>query len=705
MSAALARLARTRHWLALAAALRPGLAWSGRALAWLAVAEVIARTTFADGAASRVVGLVGALAFVAVGGVLAAIAWRRTTLPQAALWVEGRAPALEYALVTLADSRAITSAAVGDRLRARAEAVRWEPAVRQAVTRTMVRPVLELALGALLLALAPLASRQVRLARESALVRRPGADAGIAPRAGVTAPDVRVRVTPPAYSGLPVRDLGAVAAVSALVDSRVELRGRGDVALVRATVDDRTLKPVAVGDGWRIDVAMPSKPVAVRVTRGAASRLLVLEPIPDSAPMLVLRLPMRDTVLREASGAMPLAADARDDFGLSEGRLEYIVSSGEGESFKFRSGAIAARRLGAARSATLAATLDLGALSLVPGDIVHLRAVARDANPRGTLAASETRTLRVMRRGEADSVAIEAAPPPEADKSILSQRMLIQITERLVARANLPRPTLVQESRRIAVDQRRLRRAVGDIVFARLGGESSAEHAHSPGDQHDDEEAGPPRTPEEVLAAADRATGTGAEAALDFEGDETPVVAINRPLLEAYNAMWEAALSLDIGEPRSALPPMRRALEAIQRARAAERVYLRGRPPAVVIDLARVRLAGKEQGEGSMRAPRGAIPDASRVVASRLAATTLLAARDPAAAADSLLMLRVETLGANEPLARALGDAAEALRRGGDVTVAMIRARRVAAGEAGAGVAAGAWTGAWSNAPPAGGAR
>jgi hypothetical protein len=280
--------------------------------------------------------------------------------------------------------------------------------------------------------------------------------------------------------------------------------------------------------------------------------------------------------------------------------------------------------------------------------------------------------------------------------------MLIRLAEALVARApRLSRADLVEESRRIATDEKRLRRAVGDVVFARLGGEGSAEHAHSPGEEEHGDAPAAARTPEEVLAAADRATGSGAEAALDFEGDETPVVAINRPLLEAYNAMWDAALSLDIGEPRAALPPMRRALEAIQRARAAERVYLRGRPPAVVVDVGRVRLAGKEHGEASARRPRPALADPRRGIAARLGGIAALAASIPAAAADSLLLLRIDALSTDPALARALGDAADALRRGGDATAALVRARRVAAGDAGAVVTPGAWRGAWATAASA----
>ena len=101
--------------------------------------------------------------------------------------------------------------------------------------------------------------------------------------------------------------------------------------------------------------------------------------------------------------------------------------------------------------------------------MVHVRAVARDRRPGAPPGASETRALRVARAGEYDSVAVEGAPPPTADTTAVGQRMILQLTVALAARARarrppLPRETLVAESRRIAADQARLRRRVGDVA-------------------------------------------------------------------------------------------------------------------------------------------------------------------------------------------------------------------------------------------------
>jgi hypothetical protein len=188
---------------------------------------------------------------------------------------------------------------------------------------------------------------------------------------------------------------------------------------------------------------------------------------------------------------------------------------------------------------------------------------------------------------------------------------------------------------------------------------------------------------EELLRRADSATNISADP-LDFAGGESPVVAVNKPLLEAYNAMWEAGTQLELGEPARALPHMRRALAAIQKARQAERIYLRGRPPRVVIDVNKVRLQGKDKGTSSIRVARPPLDSTQRAREERFARVVALASRDAAAAVDSLLLLRIDALDGLPSFAAALGDAADALRRNqrDRATDALVRARRALAGPA-----------------------
>jgi hypothetical protein len=122
---------------------------------------------------------------------------------------------------------------------------------------------------------------------------------------------------------------------------------------------------------------------------------------------------------------------------------------------------------------------------------------------------------------------------------------------------------------------------------------------------------------------------------------------------------------------------MRLALAAIERARAASRLYLRGTPPTVIIDLAKVRLAGKDTGVTNARRAREAMPPREARRADRLVRAAQLAARDGSAARDSLAVLRADALGDAPAFAAAVSAVLDALNTGGDATDAFVRARRV----------------------------
>jgi hypothetical protein len=246
--------------------------------------------------------------------------------------------------------------------------------------------------------------------------------------------------------------------------------------------------------------------------------------------------------------------------------------------------------------------------------------------------------------------------------------MLITLTEALdKRRPRLDHSTLLDESRRIAADQTRLRKRVGDVVFQRTGTDPLSEESTL-------DERGR-LSPEALLKRASDATAGNAGAAMDVEGDETPILAVNKPLLEAFNAMWEAGRALEQGDTRQALPPMRRAMAAIERARQAERIYLRGRPSTVVVDVAHARLTGKEKGAASVREPRPISDPVSRRRAETFARATALLATDPSAAADSLLLMRVGALVDAPALAAVLDTAARVARRGDAQETRLIWAR------------------------------
>lgn len=609
------------------------------------------------------------VAVLSVAAVAGALAWRDRTvasLSRVALWVEEHDPSLEYALVTAVESGRLELHGVR-------QVNDWTATARRRSLRAAAIPLLATASAfAAMLALPNGVVARVAAPRTGDALDRPRSSA--APGSRLT--PLVAEVTPPAYAGQRTITIDEPADVRALVGSTITIRGRGDAAGINAVAAETSVAARADGERWTIIWPVAPKAVALRLSDGVSQRVLAIEPIGDNPPAVTLLTPAHDSVLREPKGRIPLSADVNDDYGLASAAFEFIVSSGEGETFTFKSGTLGAVRP-SGKEAHFAASLSLDSLALKPGAMVHIRAIARDRNDVSGpgIGASETRVIRIARADEYDSVAVDAAPPADAEKSVLSQRMLIMLTEALEKkRPQLKREAVVAESRSIGADQKKLRRRVGEIVFTRLGGEPSGE------EQSGDDSPSRAKTMEEMLARADSATNRSAEA-LDFEGGESPVVAVNKPLLEAYNAMWDAGTQLELGEPAKALPHMRRALAAIEKARQAERLYLRGRAPTVIVDVNKARLQGKDKGTSSLRRTLAIDDAAARKRADRFINIAELSAHDARAAADSLLVLRIDALADAPAFAAALGDAANALRRGksDEAALALARARRALA--------------------------
>ncbi len=648
-----------------------------------------------DSAGGRVVALAGGL----LAAALVARHAQRVFFDsaRAALWIEEQqqpAGPSSFALVTwveqqasrvptLRDSVSVTDTAGWLYDRANAQLARTDiaGALWRSTRRQLLGPAL-FASGALALVLV---SRSHGIAVVVSAASRP---------ASLVAPEVSrllplgvwdVRVTPPSYTGLPARTVGDVHTVRVLGGSVVRVMGDGplpDSVSGRAVRDDslaqrtRVAAPMQTMENgrWTLQWVAAEVPMEFRMTRGGRTRLLLLDAYADSVPAVTLDLPARDTVLRVAAGRFPLRASVRDDIGLQSARFELIVSSGEGERFTARTVMVGEQRLNGARSATLSDALDLTAMQLGPGDIVHLRAMARDAHPQSAreYGLSDTRSFRIARAAEYDSVAVEPAPPPEVDKSLLSQRMVLLLTEKLQQRRpRMVRGDVVTESSRLARDQARLRQSVGDVVFQRLSGESSAEHSHFAGDGH---EHGVDLAGGKLSLSAKVTDG------MVEEGNDSPVIAINQPLLEAYNAMWDAGRELEVGDPAAAIPHMKLALAALERARAASRLYLRGKPPTVIVDVAKIRMAGKDTGVISTRRARDLVPSRDVARDARVVAAAQLVARDAEAARDSIAVLRLEVVADAPALAAALDALLQTMARGGDVTDGFVRARRVLGG-------------------------
>lgn len=593
--------------------------------------------------------VVPAAALLALAGA-AIVLWRAraaASLERVALWVEEQAPWLDYTLVTAIDGATPSgSTAELERLVARHE---LRGVVRRRLARSLRVP-----------AAAALASgAALAVISASGLAAGPLAGAGgVAHRTvAADAPNrltaLRLTMTPPAYARAEAVDLGDASAVSALAGARVEVRGRGPAEGIAATLADGRVEVRPVRGGWTASFTVPRRPAALELRDRGFRRVLVVATVADAPPAVRLLQPSRDTVLaRVPVRPLVLEAEATDDVGVAQGWFEVIVSTGSGEDFSARTTTTPAVALDGAREAPLRATVTPAALRLSPGDVVSMRAMVRDANDvtGPGVAVSDTRTWRIVGLHENDSVSINAAPSSAADSSLFTQRRLILKTEALQeARPEITRESFERQSQALGVEQAKLRQQVGAIV------------------------------------ARDRNVAAGGTEAMST---------MTRQLQAAWDAMQQAETELLIAETETALPHMRRALVYLDSVRKAERLYLRSRPPRIVVDIAKVRLTGDEKGSSSVRAPSSPADTTRGRLRDGLLAALDLLDRDPEQAMNALSMLRVRALETHPEVAVPLGEAVDAMRSGRDATAPLVRARRVLDGGARA-VPSSRWGVAW----------
>ena len=385
---------------------------------------------------------------------------------------------------------------------------------------------------------------------------------------------VTVEIRPPGYTGRPARrqqewELDVV-----------------EGSVVRWTVQFRGMPAAA-----RIMTSMGDTLALTRGASGAASarltarRSTLYEVVFDSTPAreihrLIVRAdqPPAVTVLRPAprtriehGAPLRVAVEvlARDDHGIADVEIVATVTSGEGESVRFREQRIPlvpARQTGDGpeRDGTVfRAMLDLAALDLRPGDELYFHALARDRRrPEPNEGRSGTVFISLADTAAAGSGLIAGISLPAAPEYFRSQRQIIIDTERLIADAkSLPVDIFRERANGIGMDQGLLR-----LRYGQFTGEEFEEEV-SPDEVHDDDD------PENATLLSP---------------------SVRTRLKAAIAEMWEAELRLRTYRPAEALPFEYRALELIKSIQQESRVYVQRagfEPPPLEPD--RKRLTGE----------------------------------------------------------------------------------------------------------------
>jgi hypothetical protein len=240
---------------------------------------------------------------------------------------------------------------------------------------------------------------------------------------------VTLRVTYPGYLGRPTEMLPVGEPLRLPRGTALDISGRAsvplsDVALLEAGQAPHALVPSGHGFAGRV-LALRSMQLRWSATGSAGPVPDVPPPLDitvlaDSAPRVDVAEPKGDTILA-AGEQIGLGITASDDHGLAGVALRVLRSSGVSSQ----------QPVAAAVSTSWAGTaaLDVGSLSLQPGESVRVRAEATDASPwaqRGVsrelvVRRATAEELRTAARALGDSAVQEARAAASAQRS-LAQR-------------------------------------------------------------------------------------------------------------------------------------------------------------------------------------------------------------------------------------------------------------------------------------------
>lgn len=455
----------------------------------------------------------------------------------------------------------------------------------------------------------------------------PTAD-GTAPAPGVPRlTGQRVRIVPPAYTGLPPRFSDSLD-VRAPQGSRIEWTfafAPQPSAAALQLVGGQRLPLTQGADGWSGALRLDA-PALYRLTaEGLPGEMPAhrLEPVADEPPQV--------RVIEPASGLVTMLPgqkiwrvvfEASDDYAVDAlARLTLTTAIGEGENVRFAERTQTVRGSGNPKRRRFVIDLPLGSFGLVPGsDLVAQLTIADTRSPGPQVVRGPGVILRYPAPRPPEAEGLDLMAKQQMPAYFRSQRQVIIDTEALIKqRKNLSADEFLLRSDTIGVDQRLLRLRYGQFVgmeaeetprppMPTSDKDEPAEPEHYDGDGHDHGTA--PENPVfgdlgNVLADYGHVHDES-EAATLLDPD-------TRELLKAaLDAMWEAEVNLRTGKPEAALPFENKALEYIKKVQQATRIYLprigSQQPP---IDMTR-RLTGKRAGivGGGAQLTPFALPDA-----------------------------------------------------------------------------------------------
>jgi hypothetical protein len=386
----------------------------------------------------------------------------------------------------------------------------------------------------------------------------------------------RVRVLPPAYSGLELEEAVGDEPLRVLSGSQIEVdltvRGKFRLATLGFGGVTNALRAVDQGRYSGSFIANASGAFEAQVTSVSSyppvSIVRAIDVYTDSPPDARITSPAKDELL-QAVPANPVVVRwiANDDLGLASVVLKYIRSRGEGDSAQFVSGTmpLAAIERTNPREWNGGATISLQRLGLQPGDTLVYWIEARDRNPSANNVGRSASLAIAITRPEPVKLNLGDLGPTEIGRFLLSQRAIIIHTETLHGkRSRLSREDFLQRANDIAAEQRDFKNSFNE--YMKVEGDESRTATS----------LAPESIEERVREADEERTGVHMHGIPEPPSGSPSNV---RDMVYAIRAMWDAEASLSTGDTAQALVYEREALTRLKRAQLAVRYV----PPVFAI--------------------------------------------------------------------------------------------------------------------------
>ncbi|MCI4589316.1 DUF4175 domain-containing protein [Sphingobium sp. BYY-5] len=416
-----------------------------------------------------------------------------------------------------------------------------------------------------------------------------------------------LRIIPPAYTGLPVRDSASLDA-RAPQGSRLEWTLRFDPQASAPKLLMLGGQPLALrrdGPHWiashgleaaflyRVDPASGHGPIPP---------LHRVDAIPDAPPQVK---PLTDslTLVKPGQHSWTPVFAVTDDYGVAAtARLRVTLAIGEGENVTFTEREIAVTGGGPARDRRFAPRLDFPTFGFAAGGDMVVQLIVRDnRSPSPQEVRGPSLILRWPSPKQPESSGLTGMVNTTLPAYFRSQRQIIIDIEKLLReKRGLAPDRFLSRSTAIGGDQQILRGRYSQF----LGGESEGQpelptadaDGHHDGDGHD--HGGPPQTAPTVFGEKEDVL-----AEFGHPHDESPASSLDpetRAILkQAVDEMWQSERDLKTGRPDAALPYAYRALRFIKEVQQATRIFLsRVGPELPPIDATR-RMTGKRDGLAS----------------------------------------------------------------------------------------------------------